>query len=57
MKQLTVKRLIELLRLVENKDALVELEGCDCEGQAVGIEEQGSKYGIANKEIVLITRS
>lgn len=38
---LTVKALIELLGF-EDPDAIVWLEGCDCDNQAHGLENDGS---------------
>ena len=41
-KPLTVKRLIQILADVPNKDVLVMLEGCDCDGEASGaVEHRG----------------
>jgi len=39
MRTLTVKELIKLLEEIE-PDMLVSLEGCDCEGDATGVEIQ-----------------
>jgi hypothetical protein len=51
---LTVAQLIKLLQ-AEPQDAVVEIEGCDCVGEAVGIEslERGR---VQDKPTVLIKR-
>lgn len=36
-KQITVKQLINLLSMIADQDLPVEVEGCDCDGDAVGI--------------------
>ena len=46
--QLTVRDLIEMLQNVPNLDARVQVEGCDCTGEAFGIE--------ISSDSVLITR-
>lgn len=47
-KQLTVQELIDLLMKVEDKSIKVITEGCDCNGDAGGIEIE--------KDYVFITR-
>jgi hypothetical protein len=49
---LTVGQLIELLEKVD-KDSPVRIEGCDCQGDASGVE---IRLGPKNQKVVLITR-
>jgi hypothetical protein len=49
---LTVRELIEKLKQVPNQDAIVNMEGCDCDGYARDVDP--SYWGSGDE--ILITR-